>query len=265
MVSPDDCDGLLTVKVLKPLNRILHTRGFVTASLFVLIPLVGMVSLVVGLQGLAYSEYSLLHTGLRSSGRSRSLRVISIIDEITTTSSNTQYITDLDIDPLPECAQDVIVTLYNEEDEDDEPSCKGLLIRDDTIITSNVCSKSTYTFDFPGVGVIDASPHTLLNAKMERKEGSSPLRFLEVNLPYHYQHQSTRVHLSMETNPRMNDETNSEDGDGKEKTVIMTCGVKQYPIAHNFPVNEKMIPLKSLAEILGDDVPWEGKEIAYSG
>lgn len=258
VVLPDDCDGFLTVKVLKPLNRILHTRGFVTASLFVLIPLVGMVSLVIGLQCLAYSEYSLLHTGLRSSGRSRSLRVINS-GEITTTSSNTQYITDLDIDQLPECAQDVIVTLFSVEDENDEPSCKGLLIRDDIILTSNVCSKATYTFDFPGVGVIDASPHTLLNAKIERKEGSSPLRFLEVNLPYHYQHQSTRVYLSMETNPTMNDETNSEDGDGREKAVIMTCGEKQQPIAHNFPVIEKMIPLKSLAEILGNDIPWEGK------
>lgn len=264
MVSPDDCDGLLTVKVLKPLNRILHTRGFVAASLFVLIPLVGMVSLVVGLQGLAYSEYSLLHTGLRSSGRSRSLRAISIIDEITTTSDNTQYITDLDVDSLPECAQDVIVTLYNEEDEDDEPSCKGLLIRDDTILTSNACSKSTYTFDFLGVGVIDASPHTLLNAKMERKEGSSPLGFLEVNLPYHYQQQSTRVYLS-KTSPVMNDETNSEDGDEKEKAVIMTCGEKQHPIAYSFPVMEKMIPLKSLVEILGDEIPWEGKGISSEG
>ena len=65
----------------------------------------------------------------------------------------------------------------------------------------------------------------------------------------------------MKTSSIMNDETKSEDGDGKEKAVIMTCGEKQHPIVYNFPVNEKMIPLKSLAEILGDD-PWEGREIS---
>ena len=66
---------------------------------------------------------------------------------------------------LPTCAQDVIITLHKAREEKDnkkkEHTCRGILIRDDIIITSSGCAEYNFTFDFPPLGdKVEAIPHT---------------------------------------------------------------------------------------------------------
>ena len=90
------------------------------------------------------------------------------------------------------CARDVFVTLHRSQDEDDggghddNTECKGLLIRDDIIVTSHECSRHNYTFNFAPLGLIRAWPHVELNSK--EGMGYSKLGFLEASPPYHYRY-----------------------------------------------------------------------------
>jgi len=54
-----DCDGLYK-KFIKVTNKLIHTQGFAKSLLIILLPLAGLVSFIVGLQGLVYSRYSLV-------------------------------------------------------------------------------------------------------------------------------------------------------------------------------------------------------------
>jgi len=171
-----------------------------------------------------------------------------------------QDIIDFNVDPLPRYAQDVIISLHKVEGSEGggkgEKLCKGLLIRDDIILTSKECSTSSYVFHFPGVeeGRVryDAKPYKNLNAKNEDMIPTSQLGFLETNLPYHYYFNDdnpvhrTRMFLSKRTG-----------GDEQGKKVIMTCGERDQPIVHNFPVNGEMIPVASLIHILPEDILWD--------
>ena len=159
---------------------------------------------------------------------------------------------------IPSCARDVFVTLHKEGGGSDEHACKGMLIRDDILITSNACSKFNFTFDFAGLGVLRAIPHTSLNSRDDSMINSS-LGFLEANPPYHYQFSDqptrrARMFLSIRSNFSL------IDTDDPTSNVIMTC-TDGKPIAHNFPTKGVMIPLKQLAGVVPDDILWEHTDL----
>jgi len=155
---------------------------------------------------------------------------------------------------LPSCARDVFLTLHKEEGGENEHSCRGLLIRDDIIITSRECSKFDFTFDFSGLGVLQAVPHSSLNEQVL----DSRLGFLEASPPYHHHFinqpiHRTRMFLSPRPNPAVN---GTEDG----PAVVWTCD-DHKPIAHNFLVDGEMVPLGQLLGAVPEDILWEHMDI----
>lgn len=171
---------------------------------------------------------------------------------------------------IPECASDIFFTLHRElSGREDEYSCRGMLIRDDIIITSRECSTHNVTFNFHPSGIEEAYPHTDLNSRKEMAH--SPLGFLEASPPYHYYYidepvRRARMFLSRQRTPIVN---------GTEREVIFTCQGNK-PIGHNFPVVKsgekkmKMVPLGPMNGILPSDILWDhtditAPELGYAG
>jgi len=162
---------------------------------------------------------------------------------------------------IPTCAQDVIITLHKTKEEKGssnkkEHTCRGILIRDDIIITSSGCSEYKFTFDFPGSGgdKVEAVPHPSLNSKKEMKK--SHLGFLEANPPYHYQFYDKPVRRNRVFLSRQSDTISHTD-----KSVVIECDNEGRPILHNFPVKKgkkhEMIPINQLDGVVPDDILWE--------
>jgi len=161
---------------------------------------------------------------------------------------------------LPTCAQDVIITLHKTKEEKDnkkkEHTCRGILIRDDIIITSSGCAENNFTFDFPGSGgdKVEAIPHPSLNSKKVMKK--SHLGFLEANPPYHYQFYDKPVRRNRVFLSRQSDTISHTD-----KVVVIECDTEGRPILHNFPVKKgkkhEMIPINQLDGVVPDDILWE--------
>ena len=133
----------------------------------------------------------------------------------------------------------------SEHDDDDNDYCRGMLIRDDIIITSKECSKYNHTFTFPGLGVLDASPHMRINERM----GYSRLGFLETTAPYHYYsvyHPVRRVRMFLNRRQSHN------------RDIVIECDEEDRPIAHNFPItNNELVPIHELEGILPNDILWD--------
>ena len=166
---------------------------------------------------------------------------------------------------IPKCAKNIYVTLHKEiADDTDEHSCKGMLLRDDLLLTTNDCSKYTFTFDFKGAGEQLAIPHPTLNAKMIDSE----LGFLQVNPPYHYQWidaptRRTRMFVSLQSTIVDDEENNTK------KKVILSCTTDNKPIAHNFVSldDDTMIPLTELHDVLlnnNEVILWEHLDLYTS-
>ena len=171
----------------------------------------------------------------------------------------------VDIDKLniPECATDLFLTLTNANEDD----CKGMLLRDDILLTTSKCSQSTYDFTWntePKIELV-ASPHKELNDKLLSidEDGkivmTSGLGFLKVdNAPPHYYFidkpvYRTRMFLSLRS-------PNDDNGD----IVSISCTEDNKPIVHNFPTTsttnegDKLLSLYPLQkDILPDDILWE--------
>jgi len=168
---------------------------------------------------------------------------------------------------LPKCAQDVFIKLHRAE-EVNNTICRGILIRDDIIITSKACSENNYTFDFPDMGSGSnhtAIPHPLLNTKKDII--NSPLGFLKTNTPYHYHFigrpvRRNRVFLSRGSIPS----TSNRIAHGRAVSV-MECDDENRPILYNYPIyNEKnkkyeMVPLRQLEGVVPDDILWEHEKV----
>ena len=162
---------------------------------------------------------------------------------------------------LPTCAHDVIITLHKAREEKDnkkEHICRGILIRDDVIITSSGCAENNFTFDFPGSGggdKVEAIPYTFLNSKKEMKK--SHLGFLVANPPYHYQFYDKPVRRNRVFLSRQSDISHTD----KSSAVMIECDNEGRPILHNFPVKKgkkhEMIPISQLDGIVPDDILWE--------
>ena len=177
---------------------------------------------------------------------------ISLLASDATQQPQRQHIAPIDVD-VPSCAQDVWVTLHKEIGGESEHACRGLLLRDDLLVTSSECAKFEFTFRFPGAGIVEAEPHTELNAK-EEMDGSK-LGFLKAKTPHHYIFVDVSVRrslafLSHQTSPLV-------DGTSNQTSVAFTCAGKHKPVAHNFPINGEMVPLGTLANVIPDDVLWE--------
>ncbi|KAL7548507.1 hypothetical protein ACHAWF_011787 [Thalassiosira exigua] len=156
------------------------------------------------------------------------------------------------------CTADVYVTLHEKGggDSDSKRECKGLLIRDDIIVTSRACSKGSFTFHFASYGAVSANPHISLNSKEEMTR--SRLGFLEAHPPYHTIYsrllvRRTRMFLSKRHMPSGN-ENGAED-------AVFTCGSRMEPIAHSFPVDGEMVPLAQLSSVVPDDILWDEEDI----
>jgi len=160
---------------------------------------------------------------------------------------------------IPTCAQDVFISLHSKAYSSirDEDECRGMLIRDDIILTTAECSKRNYTFDWhadtPQI-ILEAYPHDELNNKVNIE--NSPLGFLKVDAPPHYYYINrtaprNRMFLSVQSKGR-----------NGAKTIAMRCK-DDKPIAHNFPTPDgNMIPLRQLIDILlPDDILWEHRDI----
>ena len=147
MVSTrDECDGIMA-KVLSG-----RRRKKVAVFLVSLLPFVCIYRLHKKLFGGDITTYSdfFIHrhdTHIRGGGSSGGTSI---------SFDRQKDIIDFNVDPLPRYAQDVIISLHNVEGSEGggkgEKLCKGLLIRDDIILTSKECSTSSYVFDFPSVG-----------------------------------------------------------------------------------------------------------------
>ena len=165
-----------------------------------------------------------------------------------TAAANSFSTIDVDKIPIANCAQDVFLPLHrvSERDDDDNDYCRGMLIRDDIIITSKECSNYNHTFSFPGLGILDATPHTSLNS---HQLSNSRLGFLETTAPHHYYSiyqpfRRTRMFLG-------------RSGQYNRDTII-ECDEEDRPIAHNFPItNQDLIPLHELEGILPNDILWD--------
>ncbi|KAL7529095.1 hypothetical protein ACHAWF_002834 [Thalassiosira exigua] len=171
-------------------------------------------------------------------------------------SFSSKFLESIGVD-LPHCALDVFLTLHKEIGGEDEHQCKALLISDDILLTSRVCSKFKFTFELPAFGTVEAVPHTSLNSKEEMV--GSRLGLLEARNPM-YAHfvdmpsRRTPMFLSYRSNPVVN-------GTDPRAPVFLTCGDKNEPIAHNFPVDGEMVPLHELAGVVPDDILWEEIDI----
>ena len=235
------CDGLYK-KFMKVTNKLIHTHGFATALLIVLLPLLCLVSLVVGLQGLIYSRYSLV-----SGGHHLALRGF-IRGSASVDVSRSTHAQQFDI---PSCARDVFITLHNNKQH--ESSCKGMLIRDDIILTTSECSQHTYKLG--SKGQLLARPHIKLNTKLQ-KSNNSKLGFLQTNAPP----RSIFINKSV-YNTRMFLSLRPTNDDGE--SVAISCNPDGKAILHNFPSSEgEMIPLTDLYSILPrDTILWEHLDI----
>jgi len=177
----------------------------------------------------------------------------------------------VDVDKLtiPECATELFLTLHKQDSTDSNPNedeCKGMLIRDDILLTTSKCSQSTYDITWNAEPKIDlvASPHKELNDKLLSidEDGkivmTSGLGFLRVdNAPPHYYFidmpvYRTRMFLSLRPN--------DDNGD----VVSISCTEDNKPIVHNFPTtttnegDDKLLSLVPLQkDILPEDILWE--------
>ena len=171
----------------------------------------------------------------------------------------------VDVDKLniPECATGLFLTLHKQDNNnsDNGDVCKGMLIRDDILLTTSKCSQSTYDFTWNTEPKIDlvASPHKELNDKLLSidEDGKiimkSGLGFLKIDAPPHYYFidmpvYRTRMFLSLRPN--------DDNGDN----VSISCTDDNKPIVHNFPTNEgdkllSLVPLQN--DILPEDILWE--------
>ena len=182
----------------------------------------------------------------------------SAIDNV---SSAQQHTIPMNIDDMiPDCAQDVFITLqHNDTESSEPPRCRGMLIRDDIILTTRECSRDT--FRFGGRPVLSAVPHTILN----NKDPSSRLGFLKVeDAIEHYffidqSYYRTRMFLSLKSAT-----TTVTVDDGKD-VAVFTCDVddENKPIVHNFPAKggREMIPIHELYGVLPDDIFWEHTDL----
>lgn len=165
-------------------------------------------------------------------------------------------------DNIPACAREVFLKLREESthetSDDDQGACRGMLIRDDIILTSRKCSRLRFDFDFPDeiVGTRFAKP---LNLKDEKMRLVDPrLGFLKADSPPHYHFvdkpvMRTRMFLSRESHPGIDD---FEDG-----AVILTCSDGGKPVAHNFPVDGELVPLAHLSSVVPEDILWIERDI----
>jgi len=152
---------------------------------------------------------------------------------------------------FPDCAKDVLVQLHNEK----VKTCKGILIRDDLIITTESCSilNFTFTFKFDGLHKVHARPNIEFNAKFE--ETGAQFGFLKVDIPFHNYfidqsvqrgYHRTRLFLS----------------ERFDKKSVMTCGVNQEPILHSFPIDfGDSIPLVKLKNNLPENILWQESDL----
>ena len=159
---------------------------------------------------------------------------------------------------MPSCAQDVFLTLHKEVGGDDEHACKGLLIRDDIIVTSRECSKFKFTFDFPGFGVVEAKPHTSLTMKVDLR---LRLGFLKAHSPSHFTFLDQRVHRTPMFLSKRSSDTVSTFAIEKGIHVAMTCGAQGQPIAHDLILDGEKVPLGQLANVVPDDILWEETDL----
>ena len=183
------------------------------------------------------------------------------------------------------CAEHTFVTLYEKqqlphlsETTEEEPNnsssdkyktCKGMLLRDDIILTTHQCSQSTsLIFQSPTStsnqqqqqSYLETKPHTHLNANMRLH---SKLGFLQViNIPYHYLFldqpvRRSRMFVSLRSHPQGG--SNNSNG----ASPYITC--KGYkPIVHNFPLpNGEMVAVgeELLTVGLPQDILWEHSDL----
>ena len=158
---------------------------------------------------------------------------------------------DIDDANIPDCAKDVFVELQNEAGGDGDRACRGLLIRDDIIVTSKECSSFNFTFDFAPLGNIKVWPHAALNSDIRMAD--SRLGFLEANPPHHHYFvdvpaRRTRVFLSLRS------------GHGNGTAALITCEDNR-PIAHNFPVGGETVPIEQIKGVVPADILWEHTDI----
>ncbi|KAL7546049.1 hypothetical protein ACHAWF_014605 [Thalassiosira exigua] len=163
---------------------------------------------------------------------------------------------------LPACARDVFLTLHKETGEEDEDQCKGLLVSDDMIVTDKACSEFKFTFEHPVWGTVEAVPHTSFNSK-EKMVGSH-LGLLEARAPSstHFMDKLSRrtlMFLSFQSTPIVDD--TDPDSSSRGAPTFMTCGDNHEPIAHTFPVDGEMVPLRDLAGVVPDYVLWKENDI----
>ena len=161
--------------------------------------------------------------------------------------ANSSSVIDVEKISIASCARDVFFPLHKVSDDNThDDNCRGMLIRDDIIITSKECSKYNHTFTFPGLGILDATPHSSLNS---RQISNSRLGFLETTAPYHYYsvyHPVRRVRMFLNRRQSHN------------KDIVIECDEEDRPIAHNFPItNNELVPLHDLEGILQKDILWD--------
>jgi len=143
---------------------------------------------------------------------------------------------------IPSCAKHTFLTLYRQqqqpqsgsgEEKDSSSSinenitCKGMLLRDDIILTTHECSQSTtlYFQSKSRGSSVKATPYTALNANMALH---SKLGFLQVqDVPYHYLFldkpvRRARMFLSLRSNPGIAATADDDDfihgGDNKDSS-----------------------------------------------
>lgn len=163
-----------------------------------------------------------------------------------TAAANSSSVIDVDKITIASCARDVFFPLHRVSDDNGRANnCRGMLVRDDIIITSRECSKYNYTFNVPGLGILEAMPHISLNSKTS----NSRLDFLETTAPYHYYsiyQPVRRIRMFLGRYHQSN------------KDTIIECDEENRPIAHNFPItNNELVPLHELEGILPNDILWD--------
>eukprot|EP00984_Skeletonema_dohrnii_P026293 scaffold15604_cov130-Skeletonema_dohrnii-CCMP3373.AAC.1 len=206
------------------------------------------------------------------SSRMNKLRTPSQDAAYSTTGGRQNYNDLLLAAQIPKCAEHTFLTLYERQPQqprgDDvveektttnNSSCKGMLLRDDIILTTHECAQSTSLFfeSTRGSGVfLEATPHTALNANMGLH---SKLGFLKVkDAPRHYifldqSVRRARMFLSLRSNPDIADVADDDDynnsnkgsgsssssssGGGTKSSISPYITCKGYrPIVHNFPL-----------------------------
>mmetsp|Transcript_11825 Transcript_11825/g.25210 ORF Transcript_11825/g.25210 Transcript_11825/m.25210 type:complete len:517 (+) Transcript_11825:183-1733(+) len=134
----------------------------------------------------------------------------------------------------PDCAKKLLLSLRKVNGE----ACNGLLIRDDTILTSSSCSKFNLTFTFRIGEEREAVPHAVLN---QNEQIDPRLGFLEVvHPPSQYQFISSGV---VQRN-RMLLAFNNTGGS------MFTGCFKDVPIVQSFQISGDLIPLRHLHQVL---------------